>query len=277
MQSNKQYLGLLGGLGDIIYGYLHNPEWHLLADYVQKNPTVHTKAIIVSHNPSASEIVKLNPNIHEIVQYPPKREMRDLKWKHHEVIAQYANGFTSFRETNKASTKGSRPLIYMTATEKHWVNCITGGRTAVVHPFASDERRMVIPPEKYERIIDELLLKGFSVIALGGSYTKSFGSQEQYRMVENFTLNRDGFLNLIGQTNPRVSTAIVCKSDLFVGTWSCYGITAWIHGIKSVVAIPEDMVDGCSRIHRGKYRDHHKDDIIVPISDSNIKPLLRSI
>jgi len=273
MKQNKVYLGLIGGLGDVIYQYLHDPAWQSLADYKTKNPNAYVKAIVVSHNPLAHQIVELNPYIDAVEQHPPKREMRDKNWKHHEVIHQYAQGESRLIGSNLTH---KRPVFYLKNSEVEFVNQLIIGKTAVVHPFASEEARVCIPPKNYRSIVDKLRYKGFNVIMLGGSYVKSFGEEEKYNKVEEFSYPKtDGFTNLIDKTNVRTSLALVTNADLFVGTWSCYGVTAWMHGIKSIICVPDKMSEGCYKIHNGKYKNHNKADKII--KESNSKMIVRLI
>jgi len=280
MTLNNIYLGLIGGLGDIIYGYHHNDEWRCLADYKKLNPEARVKAIIVSYNPEAYKIVELNPYIDEVVQHPPKREMRDKKWHQDRVIGQYAEGFSSFKAMDRIHLIRQTLPLHIAPEEKPLVDQFSIGKTAIIHPFASDRTRIPFPPYEYRRVVDRLCGKGFNkVICLGGTHTKSFGPNEQYDRAEEFDYHKGGqFLNLVNNTNVRVSTALVASSDLFVGTWSCYGITAWICGIKSIVAVPKGMWEGCSRIHKGKYKNHHQHDKIFEIDErTTIKTIVRAI
>ena len=280
MKQNKLYLGLIGGLGDIIYGYLHSDEWKCLADYKKLNPDTIIKAIVVSYNPEAYKIIELNPHIDVVVQHPPKREMRDKKWHQDRVFAQYAEDFSSFKAIERMHIIRERPKLYLTTEEQKTVNKYTLGRTAIVHPFASNPARMPFMPFKYRGVVDKLCRENFNhVICLGGSHIKSFGPTEEYDMQEDFKYQRDGFTNLVNKTNTRLATSLVTKSDLFVGTWSCYGITAWICGIRSIIAVSKDMWPGCSRIHMNKYKNHHKQDTILSIGPRRptIKSIVRAI
>jgi len=281
MQSDRIYLGLIGGLGDIIYGYIHNDEWKCLADYKRLNPETKVKAIIVSYNPEAYKIVELNPYIDEVVQHPPKREMRDKGWHQDRVIGQYANGYSSFKAMDRIHLIREATRLHLAPEEKPLIKQFSLGRTAIVHPFAIDPARIPFPAYEYRRVIDKLCERNFNkIICLGGTHTKSFGSDEEYKRIEEFNYHKEGqLLNLVNNTNVRVSAALVSFSDLFVGTWSCYGVTAWMCGIKSIVAVPQSMLAGCSKIHKGKYKDHHPQDMIFGIDGNRttIKTIVRAI
>lgn len=252
------YVGLIGGLGDVIYKYLHSEQCRSILPYKKKFPSSSVKAIVVSHNPEAYRILELNPYIDKVVQYPPRREMRDLKWTHQQVIEQYSDGFQQIPTSLKNST---RPKIYLSEWENAYVDHIYSPNMVVMHPFASEDKRKVDIDLSVE-VAKKIISYGKRVVVIGSSYTKSFGRSEEYYKQEQFP-DLEGITNLIGKINSRICIELISRSNMFVGSWSCYGITSWIYGIKSIVITSKELIDGCRRIHSRKYKSHHMADIVT--------------
>lgn len=253
------FLGLIGGLGDIIYGYRNSKEWGSLTQFKENNHSSVVKAIIVSHNPSARSIVDLNPYIDIVECHSPKREMRDLGWTHRQVIEQYSNKF----EPIKISNYNIQQKIYLSKYERNYVLSLMDEKTVIFHPFASEQARKLDTSVSL-RIVDRLLNNNLRVIVIGSSYTKSFGIEEQYNKIEVFPhIRNKNFVNLIDKANPRVCIGMITMANLFVGSWSCYGVSAWLHGRRSIIIVPKRRLDGCKKIHDRKYPMHSKEDIVT--------------
>jgi len=263
--TDKIYFGLLGGLGDIIWGYLKSPEWKRLNAYRCAYPKARIKAIVISHNRQAAELLRFNPYLDEIDFRYPKREMRDKKWSPVQVLDQYSDGFIHYKGLADPKKVDKEQVLHLLPREKKIVKELSD--CVVVHPFASLPDRIPSPAEKYIPIIDDFINKGKKVVVLGNSYTKSFGDYETYQKEEVFDYKRANLFNLVGKTNARVATAITLKASEFVGTWSCYGVTAWLASIKATIITNDSQLNGCNKLHESKYKNHHKDDIIVTPKD----------
>lgn len=258
----KIYFWLLGGLGDIIWGYLRGPQWSKLSACRRTFPDARIKAIVVSHNPQALEIIRFNPLLDEIEQHPPKREMRDLKWTHIQIVDQYSNEFVISEDIIDPNWPDEHQILYLSNREKEFVEAIPKPYV-FIHPFASTDRRTVFKSEEYIPYIEKCLAKGINVVVCGDTYIKSFGDKEQFLRYESLNYEKKGLYNLIGKTNARVATQLALNASDFVGMWSCFSIARWSTGKKATVLVIPDNLINCNRLHDGKYKEHHKEDRIL--------------
>ena len=255
MPQNKVYVGAVGGMGDILYEYFNNGSWRSLPGYKEKHPDSIVRAIIVSHNPAAKELVKHNPYIDEVIWQPPKREMRDLGWTHKQVMEQYADGYSLLPNVD-----WSIMPVYTSEEEQKFLENYKHSKIAVIHPFASDSRRIPCGPHEYIPAIKKLIDKRYIVFMLGASYLKTFGPTEGYLKEEKFDWSHPTgrFINGIDKIGPRLAVNLIARANMFIGTWSCYGVTSWMLNTRTIMVIPEELYEGCYRIYSGKYHKEQK-------------------
>jgi len=262
----KIYFWLHGGLGDVIWAYLQSPQWLSFQAIRDKNPAARIKAIVISYNRQSAELIRFNPYINEIDYHLPNGEQKK-GMRMCDIVAQYAEDFLPYTSTQMHG-RNRRQKIYLTDEEKGIVEKIkTAGPYIAVHPFASIDKRQPLPIEGYIPLMDKII-DSSNIVLLGGTHTRAFGGSGDKTLARNETLKygHKGVFNLIGRTNSRVSTSLVLGATEFVGTWSCYSTACWTMGIKATVITHTSQLEGCNRLHSGKYKAHHPADRILPFN-----------
>lgn len=225
MSSRKFFIYTQGGLGDTIRKYFNGQEeWQYLPALKKKFPDVKIKLIIMSHNPQAIEFFRYHPLIDEIVCGP---------WEDPNIeetaAGLYAGDYQQLQGNSildglEAATCNK---VYLNEKDKDFVSQITeGSKFIVLHPFASQQRKIVFPIKEYFPLVDELIDDlGFNVIIIGANWT-STKKQNQRHLSEQFPYDRDGVINLINKTNSRTAIRLVQKAEGLISVRSfCFSST----------------------------------------------------
>lgn len=251
---DKVYLGVSGGLGDVVQVYLANPispgepgssknfpstdaitsMWfRRLKSFKAMYPDSHVKVVSASHNPYTPELFEQNPFIDSVdvvkwtSAYDPNMWREDYK------------GYTSL--TSNISYVGFKPedtpVIYMNDKENKFLDAIVGrGEYIVIHPFAGSGKRVVKPLGFYVDIAKRLSKIGYNIFFVGKGYTQNMDNGGTF--IEEFEYNKKGIYSLVGKTSVRFSVNLVMSAGGFIGTHSSMILPAWYKGIKSVCLVP---------------------------------------
>jgi ADP-heptose:LPS heptosyltransferase len=213
-----------GGLGDIIRRYCQGQDgWAYLPALKKKFPDARIRLVVLSHNLQAAEFFKHHPMIDEIVTGP--WENPNLKKTN---AAHYATGYQKLIGSTylKVLTPSKHMRVYLDQQDENFVKSIASqGNFIVIHPFASQSRKIVWPIKEYFPLVDQLIdeLK-FNVIIIGANWTCNRGKPTN--IIEQFPYNREGLFNLIDKTNSRTAIRLVQKAKKLISVRSfCFSST----------------------------------------------------
>ena len=144
--------------------------------------------------------------------------------------------------------------MYLNQEDKNVLDCITtAGSFVLMHPFAGEPHRRVLPAEEYVPLIDRIIEKlGLNVVVIGGSYLRTNRIQKEAK-TEELNYERTGLFNLIGQSNSRICMALAGKQRCFVGSWSAYSCASWLYNKHTTVLLQEKDVSNLDeKLSKGK-------------------------
>lgn len=241
----RVYVRLYAGMGDFFKRYFLHCSWQCLEDLKAKQPEVSVHALLASQTLPALELVDYHPCIDKIVK--PELHTRQVK----RMGAETFMGDHTFLNNKMAQQfELKMPPIYLSDDDKVFVNNITDNheKYIIVHPFSGDKTgtrtRSPLKPLRYVPIIKALIAKGYTVVLLGGDWSRvGDGGRRPGRVhtvSERFDWQIKGLINLMDQTNIRTAAELVKRSDGFVGTASSFMCAAWSIGeVNSVVLTSE--------------------------------------
>jgi ADP-heptose:LPS heptosyltransferase len=216
------------GLGDLLRKY--HRKGHLigrLKAFKEQNPETKIKLLISCHNPQGRELFKFMPWIENVEKVP---------WSGKAIgnIPPKIKGWsidTPRIRTKIKQCKYEKPDIFLSKADELVVNKIRNrGPFVVLHPFAGQANRMPIPPNRYTKLVDDIVNRlKMNVVVVGGTHTRGARLRKikPITRVEKFPYKRTGLFNLVNNTNVRIVSQLVRDSYGFMGNWSCYACIAW--------------------------------------------------
>jgi len=231
------FVTLGGGLGDVFYTYVKGQNgWGYLQSLKETYPNTKVLAMCSTHNPQTVEFIKLNPYIDEIKEFGWVLDATEL-WENNRedsIRLDKQKGFLKNLEQKK-------PKLYLEQEENDLIKSISSqGDFVLMHPFAGEPHRRVLPAEEYVPLIDKIIdhLK-MNVVLIGGSYTRSNRIHKESKN-EELEYEREGLFNLIGKGNSRICMTLAREQKYFIGSWSAYSCASWLYNKKTIVLLQEN-------------------------------------
>lgn len=236
-----------GGLGDSIKKYLgedtHGDGWEYLIPLKEKYPNSIIKLITFSANSQTPKFHKYHPLIDCIYQGKWRHPQRPCKI----VDKVKGDGFklvklSSSNELNKKVISDLTPVrqnqFYYSQKDLEFINQITNeGRFVVLHPFAGDLARIVMPIKEYFPLVKQITELGVNVVVVGANWHKPHTIYGSCQLDEKFPFNYPGLINLIDKANPRVVAGLIHKAVCLISVRSyCFSMTK-SGKIKSILLV----------------------------------------
>jgi len=255
------FVTLGGGLGDVFYTYNKRKNgWGYIESLKKKYPNTEVRAMCATHNPQTLEFIKYNPYIDRAEEFGWVLDAKEL-WD-----ANKGNSVRLDRQRDLLKKlRDNKPQVYLSPEDKVILDGITSsGEFVLMHPFAGEPHRRVMPAEEYipliDRIIDEL---GYNVVVIGGSYLRTNRIQKEVK-TEELDYKREGLFNLVGQSNSRICMTLAEKQRCFVGSWSAYSCASWLYNKQTTVLLQKKHIENLKKkIGRGKRWGEAKCDMIT--------------
>lgn len=255
------------GLGDIIREWLRVGSWTNILEPLSKN--VEVNLMVCSHNQFSIEFFK----------YVPFINSHNLKWidktPNYREFSESINARFITREerSNLANMAKNKQLdIFLSPEEDKVFSDLTKNKYVIIHPFAGEENRMPIPPERYIELVDLIIDNGkHNVIVVGGSFKRNqrFKTIKAFNVIEKFDYQRDGLINLVNKTSPRLAAKLTINASCFFGNWSVYLCAAWERKIPSIVFLKKKHCEKLTKRQGFKSRWHNK---CFAINSSDLQP-----
>lgn len=252
----KVFIPVGGGIGDVLQVYLSNPssrelyfgEPHRIEEYPtsnidaslwfrrleslkQKYPNISVKVKSTSHNPTAADIFRHDPNIDiiESVDESPASWIDFIDSDGYVFIGQVEWEYKLYEP--------KEPVIYLADNENKLLDNLDKLKPYIlIHPFAGPIERIVFPMGRYKGLINKIIDEmGVNVVVVG----KHFRQVLPDRVKELFfNYQRDGLYNLVDNCSVRSSVVLTQHAAGFIGTHSSMVLAAWHAGIPTVCLVP---------------------------------------
>jgi len=239
---NKYYIHLSGGVGDCLFPYFVGKQLRLSTcggmGFLYKTKP-EDKIKIIAHPSQAGsikEFFKFDPRINEI---------QELLWHNPNLKcqkeSQESQGYIKLNRYGKENKWIRKPnkKIYTNQEDDRSIEEITNkGPFILLHPFAGEKIRIPFSDKTYPELIDKINNKlNCNVVMVGSSHYR--GVHKGKEIVEKCSYESDRFINLINNTNLRVSAKLIQLAKAIVITHSVmFPISA--HGDTPGVVIIKD-------------------------------------
>jgi len=236
---SKFFIYIRGGLGDTIRRYTSGGDgWEYLSSLKEKFPETKIRLIVMSSNPQTAEFFKYHPLIDNIVI--GKWENPNQKTKH---INEYCDDYIKLLGNPILDGLEKQPTgkVYLDSEDKKTIlNVTKEEKYIVIHPFASENRKITLPIKEYFPLVDDIIDNlNLRVIVIGADWIQTRAGAPKV-IKEKFPYNRPGLVNLTNKINSRVATFLVQKSYGLIATRS-YCFSSTVSGnIKAVLLVAED-------------------------------------
>lgn len=236
-KSDKKFcIYAMGGLGDTIKKYLgcetHGIGWEYVSSIKSKYPDAIIKLVVLSCNNQSAEFYRYHPLVDCIVAGPWTHE----QWLNNKRSKALLDDLKKDREnTGYALIDGSnfdsipQKDFYLGENDKNIVGNVTKkGKYVVLHPFASEQSRMVMPIREYFPLVDMIYKNfGFNTVVVGANWTKEWTQfNEKHSLKETFNLKHDKLINTIGTANARAVAGLILSAEHLITVRSfCFSMT----------------------------------------------------
>jgi hypothetical protein len=191
------YLSLCGNTREIVYEYLTRQEWRYLKTIKKTNPSITIKAIIISEDKQADELIRYNPYI-DIIEIHDASRILDTKTRDEKVEILNRQNFESLEkliEESESEEISKKPKVYLTEKDIRKITKLTG------------RKKYIVTENEVTDFLD---------------LPKQIG-------IKNIFIEKN--------QNIRILTELVSKADGFIGTYSPGYIIASIYRIKTILLI----------------------------------------
>lgn len=228
-----------GGFGDILRVYFSGncgfpwaqPYWGKMSKWVEKTGN-ELNVIVSSHNPYAVDFFEYIPWVSHTIKVPWRCERSDEVKK---FLVDTHSVVRTFHELNALTNHllWYMPNVYLTKEEKQLIEEIAQDDFVVLYPFGGYGAR--INSKKYLYLINQILRKGLKVVIIGGTHIRYTGGLDDKFIKETLDFKiTDGVINVIG-SGVRLCTALVLRSQAYIGSLGCYMHAALAVSIPSFV------------------------------------------
>lgn len=233
MSDKRYYLAYGGGLGDVVYSYLHDPCAGMLRHLVEDEGAT-VRVYTQCHNDGVADVFKHHPYIHEHIaeswQLPSEAETERFK--------NPIDGHLPVSRHVKVRERLSiAPILYLTTEERQFIDELRnrGDYLIVLQPFAGLYERDAFNDVTLERLVRTILDRRPSahVVIMGRNHGRSAGGGEAQR-IERVGFTHPNVTDLIDRAGIRVCHTLTERADAFCGSHSNLIRSAWDAHVPSV-------------------------------------------
>lgn len=239
------FCALGGGIGDVVFDFLHEPEFKKFFGLVE-NYDARVRAYAQCHCAGVEDVFAHNRYIHEVVVEPwrlPNAE--DAHRFNHPIV----DGDVTWIPVNRndmlyqagVRQVNVRPTqLYLTDEEQFYVAKLLERKpTVVVQPYAGLSDRDGFDPPAIQRLCEELIRLNdqVNILIVGKNHDRGHKYAREEVHFENPCVT-----NLIDRLGIRVAYHLVAGCDAFCGAHSNLIRTAWDHRRRCACVLPAPLM-----------------------------------
>ena len=234
-------LSLGGGVGDVWWDLLHDPEYRKIAGLVE-GYDIRVRAIVQCHCAGSEDIFAYNPCVHEVHVEPWRPPNTEDQRRFNEVD----DGWIPIHRNDLLYQAGVRqiqfgqPRLYLTDEEQTLIDALLAPPPCVVlQPYAGLSDRDGFDPPAIQRLCEALfkLSDQVRVLVVGKNHERGHKYAKEEVLFEHPRV-----INLIDQLGIRVAYHLVARCDAFCGAHSNLIRAAWDHRRRCACVLPSPLL-----------------------------------
>lgn len=233
MPSDRFYVCYGGGLGDVLWDFINDPNAWLIAPFVKElgaEVRIHT----LCHNDGVMDLFKHNPYISSHINEPWHLPCPEDVIKYNAPIDGYEPLHRS--ELRHKMTGGEKPAIYLNDAERIKLQRMEDKRPLiVVQPYAGLSDRDAFDIRTLRALVYHLvhLEPNCQIVVVGKNHDR-----EHHYSKEEVGFEHANVTDLIDKAGIRFCYHLVSKCDAFCGSHSNLIRTAWDFRKRNVCVMP---------------------------------------